>query len=86
MRLPVFMDVHDSLPEGVTAGDIAQAHAADLRIQDRYGVKYDKYWVDLRAGKFFCLVEAPTAEAANRVHREAHGLVADQLYEVQESS
>lgn len=84
--MPVFMDVHDSLPEGVTAGDIAQAHAADLRIQDRYGVKYDKYWVDLRAGKFFCLVEAPTAEAANRVHREAHGLVADQLYEVQESS
>src|SRR4029450_10340609 len=47
------MDLHDSLPEGVTAGDIAQAHAADLRIQDRYGVKNDKYWVDLRAGKFF---------------------------------
>jgi hypothetical protein len=51
--LPVFMDLHDSLPEGVTAGDIAQAYAVDLRIQDRYGVKNDKYWVDLKAGKFF---------------------------------
>jgi hypothetical protein len=28
------------------------------------------------------LVEAPNKEAAERVHREAHGLVADELIEV----
>ena len=34
----------------------------------------------------FCLVEAPDAEAANAVHREAHGLVADEIYPVSEHS
>lgn len=82
--MPLFLDVHDGLPEGATAGDVAEAHAADLEIQGQHGVRYEKYWVDLRAGKFFCLVEAPSAEAANKVHRESHGLVADHLYEVQE--
>ncbi|XVV00156.1 DUF4242 domain-containing protein [Actinosynnema sp. CA-248983] len=78
----LFMDVHSHLPEGATAGDVAEAHAADLRTQDQYGVKYLHYWVDDQAGKVFCLVEAPDAEAAHRVHREAHGLVADEIYPV----
>jgi hypothetical protein len=49
-------------------------------------VRYLKYWFDEGTGKVFCLVEAPSAEAANAVHREAHGLVADQLVEVKEGS
>jgi Protein of unknown function (DUF4242) len=80
--VPLFMDVHNSLPEGATADDVAQAHAADLRIQDQYGVRYVNYWADPSAGKVFCLVEAPDADAAHRVHREAHGLVADEIYPV----
>lgn len=83
-HVPLFLDVHDGLPAGETAGDVAAAHAADLKIQGQHGVRYETYWIDLRAGKFFCLVEAPSAEAANKVHRESHGLVADQLYEVQQ--
>jgi hypothetical protein len=47
-------------------------------------VDYLRYWVDEGAGKIFCLVEAPDAEAANTVHREAHGLVADEIYSVSE--
>ncbi|MEU7528196.1 DUF4242 domain-containing protein [Saccharothrix sp. NPDC042600] len=78
----LFMDVHNHLPEGATARDVAEAHAADVRTQDQYGVKYLNYWVDDHAGKVFCLVEAPDAEAAHRVHREAHGLVADEIYPV----
>ncbi|MEJ2856905.1 MULTISPECIES: DUF4242 domain-containing protein [unclassified Saccharothrix] len=78
----LFMDVHNHLPEGATAKDVAEAHAADMRTQDQYGVKYLHYWVDDSAGKVFCLVEAPDAEAAHRVHREAHGLVADEIYPV----
>ena len=49
-----------------------------------YGVKYLRYWFDEDAGKVFCLVEAPDKEAAMAVHREAHGLVADELIEVVE--
>jgi Protein of unknown function (DUF4242) len=77
MRL--FMDVHERLPEGATAKDVAQAHAADVRTQDQYGVSYLKYWVDEQAGKVFCLVEAPDADTAVRVRREAHGLAADHI-------
>src|SRR5688572_28399953 len=70
--MPLFMDVHESLPEGSTASDVAGAHAADVNIQDEYNVKYLRYWVDDANGKVFCLVEAPDAEAAITVHREAH--------------
>ena len=59
---------------------------ADLETQAKYGVSYLRYWVDEAAGKIFCLVEAPDAEAANTVHREAHGLVADEIYAVTEGT
>jgi hypothetical protein len=84
--VPLFMDVHEKLPDGATAVDVANAHKADLAKQGEYGVHYKRYWVDEKAGKVFCLVEAPDAETAARVHREAHGLVADHLYEVAEGS
>jgi hypothetical protein len=80
--MPLFMDVHSSVPDGTTAIDVAQAHAADVKVQDRYGVKYMNYWADPEAGKIFCLVDAPDADAARTVHREAHGLVADEIYPV----
>jgi uncharacterized protein DUF4242 len=82
--MPLFMDVHEQLPEGATAVDVAGAHQADLETQGRYGVKYQQYWVDEANGKVFCLVEAPDADTAITVHREAHGLVADKIYEVVE--
>lgn len=82
--MPLFMDVHEKLPEGATATDVAGAHEADLEIQDEHDVRYLRYWVDEQAGKVFCLVEAPSAEAAATVHREAHGLVADRIFEVTE--
>jgi hypothetical protein len=78
------MDVHN-LP-GATAAAVAEAHMRDLQEQGRYDVKYLRYWVDEAQGKVFCLVDAPNAEAANIVHREAHGLVADEIYEVSEGS
>ena len=82
--MPLFMDVHESLPEGATAKDVAGAHAADLRTQEEFGVRYLRYWVDEVNGKVFCLAEAPTADAAVAVHREAHGLVADRIHQVVE--
>jgi peptidyl-tRNA hydrolase len=77
------MDMH-SIDGGVKAADVANAHMADLQTQDRYGVRYLRYWVDEGQGKIFCLVDAPSEDAANRVHREAHGLVADAVYPVVE--
>jgi hypothetical protein len=84
--MKLFMDVHENLPAGATAKDVAGAHQADLATQSRYDVRYLRYWVDDRSGKAFCLVEAPDAEAAARVHREAHGLVADRIFEVTEGA
>jgi hypothetical protein len=82
--MALYMDVHNSLPEGATAADVAGAHAADLQVQERFGVSYLRYWVDETGGKVFCLVEAPNADAAHAVHREAHGLLADEIYPVQQ--
>lgn len=83
--MSLFMDVH-SIEGGVSAADVALAHQADLDTQGSYGVSYLRYWVDESAGKIFCLVEAEDAESANRVHKEAHGLVADEIYPVSEHS
>ena len=49
-------------------------------------MNYLRYWVDESAGKVFCLVDAPSAEAAAEVHREAHGLVADEIHPVREGA
>lgn len=84
--MPLFMDVHETLPEGATAKDVAEAHKADMQVQADYGVKYLRYWVDETNHKVFCLAEAPNAEAAIAVHKEAHGLLADHVYEVIEGS
>jgi peptidyl-tRNA hydrolase len=78
------MDIHKV--EGATDAAVAEAHMADLKTQEQYGVKYLKYWFDESQGKIFCLVEAPSAEEAHRVHKEAHGLVADEIFEVTEHS
>jgi hypothetical protein len=81
--MPLFMDVHH-MEGDVSSKDVADAHARDVAVQSQYGVDYRHYWVDERAGKIFCLVEAPDAETAHRVHREAHGLVADEIYQVEQ--
>ena len=81
--MPLFMDIHQHV-EGLTGAAVAQAHAADLATQEKHGVKYMRYWFDEGSGKVFCLVEAPNKEAAIAVHREAHGLVADEIIEVNE--
>lgn len=83
--MALFMDTH-SLEGGVKASDVAEAHRADLRTQEPYGVSYLKYWVDEGGGKIYCLVDAPSADAAIAVHREAHGLVADSIVPVVEGN
>ena len=83
--MPLFMDVHH-MDAGVSIDDVAKAHEADLQTQGDHDVNYLRYWVDEAKGKIFCLVDAPSSDAANTVHREAHGLVADEIYEVKEGS
>ena len=79
--MPLYMDIHDV--KDASPEDIAKAHEADVATQQKYGVEYVKYWFNESRGKVFCLCHAPSTEAANRVHGEAHGLLAERLIEVQ---
>jgi class 3 adenylate cyclase len=79
--MPVYMDIHHL--RDCSLEDVAKAHKADLDIQEKYGVNYRQYWINEGCNKLFCLVEAPSEEAAIRVHLEAHGLAAEKLIEVQ---
>ncbi len=83
--MPLYMDHHKNV-EGLTAEAVAGAHEKDLEVQDKHGVKYHRYWFNEEKGEVYCLCEAPSAEAAEAVHREAHGLVADEIVEVKEGS
>ena len=83
--MPLFMDIHNHIP-GLTKDAVAGAHAKDLEIQGKYGVTYRNYWYNEKTGQVLCLIEAPDKESAARVHRESHGLVADQIFEVVEGA
>ena len=83
--MPLYLDVH-TIDSGVSADDVAKAHMADLQTEGKYDVRYLRYWVDEGSGKVFCLVDAPSPDAATTVHREAHGLVADAIFEVTEGT
>jgi hypothetical protein len=83
--MPLYMDVH-TIDGGVTLDAVADAHAEDLKVQDARGVRYLRYWVAESEGKVFCLVDAPSPDAASAVHREAHGLVADDVFLVSEGA
>ncbi|MFB6107458.1 MAG: DUF4242 domain-containing protein [Haloplanus sp.] len=80
--MPLYMDVHRNVEASLE--DVIEAHKKDLETQKNHGVNYRNYWVDDDAGAVFCLFEAPNKEAGARVHREAHGLTADEIYEVQQ--
>jgi len=78
----LMLDVHHVKDGAVKLEDVAKAHQKDLALQGSHEVEYQRYWVDESSGTIYCLVEAPSAEAATEVHREAHGLVADEVSEV----
>jgi hypothetical protein len=80
--MPLYIDVHHV--KGATAAAVAEAHAKDLKVQGKHGVNFKSYWVDEKAGVIYCLVEAPTAEAPVKVHKEAHGLIPDEVHEVKQ--
>lgn len=79
--MPYYMDFH--IFDQVTVDEVKQAHVADKSVQNRYGVKYLQFWVNVDMGSVFCLMEGPNAEACAQVHREAHGNVACNISEVQ---
>ena len=77
------MDIHKNM-EGLTKEALDEAHKKDLEVQDKHGVKFQKYWYNESEGTVMCLCEAPNKEAAIAVHKEAHGGVPDEVIEVKE--
>lgn len=83
--MPLYMDVHRT-HDTLDLAQVAEDQAADRRFQGRHDVRYLRYWVDEARGTVFCLVEAPYAEAAKAVHRQACNAVTDEIYPVHEGA
>ncbi len=81
--MPMFMDVHKNL-DGLTAEAAAGVHQKDLETQDKHGVKFLEYWFNVEEGTVYCLFDGPTKESGAAVHKEAHGMVADEITEVKQ--
>lgn len=77
-----FIDVHDLEPGKVTFKDVEGAHQKDLATQDKYGVKFMKFWVDEQKGKVYCLSQAKNEVSVTNTHKEAHGLLPSNVYQV----
>jgi len=84
-NVPRYLDVHKNV-KGVKLKDVAEAHAKDLKVQGKYGVNFQRYWLDEKQGTIFCLSDAPNKEAIAKAHKEAHGLLPSETFEVQEGS
>ena len=82
--MPLYMDLHKGV-FGLTKGEVEQSHLLDLAVQDKYGVKYHKFYVNEEAGTIFCLIEGPNKEACAACHQEAHGEMACEIIEVHPS-
>jgi len=80
--MTLYMDVHRDVDASVE--DVVEAHKQDVETQEEHGVEYKNYWVDEDEGAVFCLFEGPSKEAGEAVHREAHGLTADEIFEVEQ--
>lgn len=80
--MALYMDVHRNVDADTEA--IVEAHRRDLEAQGEHGVAFRHYWVSEDEGVVFCLFEGPSKEAGERVHRDAHGLIAEEIYEVRE--
>lgn len=80
--MPLYMDVHRNL-EGVSPEALREAHLQDLKRQEEFKVKYHRYFFNEETGTVFCLAEGPDAEACQAVHEASHGLLADEIIEVQ---
>ncbi|MEV6566469.1 SCO4226 family nickel-binding protein [Streptomyces kronopolitis] len=78
--MPKFMDIHRGM-EGLTAEQLTAAHQADLAIESQEGVHFEHAWADPDSGDVFCLSEAPSADAVQRVHERA-GHKADEIHPV----
>ncbi|MEV7990685.1 SCO4226 family nickel-binding protein [Streptomyces sp. NPDC086077] len=75
-----FMDVHRGM-RGITADQLHEAHQADLAIESEEGVHFKQAWADPDSGIVYCLSEAPSAEAVQRIHERA-GHKADEVHAV----
>jgi len=78
--MPKFMDVHDGMV-GITADALLAAHQGDLAIQGEEGVDFQHAWADPVSGKVFCLSEAPSAEAIQRIHTR-NGIPPAEIHEL----
>ena len=78
--MPIFMDRHDAVD--ASPEEVAAAHLLDLKVQDKHCCRAFTYWLDEQRKTVFCLIEAPDAESVHRMHQEAHGLVPNQVIEV----
>jgi len=78
--MPIYMDRH--IAPGVTTTQVAEAHLLDLEIQDRYSCKAITYWTDVDKGFVFCLIEAPDKESVKHLHEHSHGLIPNEIIQV----
>lgn len=66
---------------GITADALLAAHQGDLAIQGEEGVDFQHAWADPVSGKVFCLSEAPSADAIQRIHTR-NGIPPAEIHEL----
>ncbi len=80
--MPLFMDFHQIDSDSITEEDLYKAHLKDVAVQNKHGLIYKKYYLNLHQKTAFCLMESPNKEACIESHKEAHGVGACNVIEI----
>ncbi|MCF0072873.1 DUF4242 domain-containing protein [Dyadobacter sp. CY261] len=80
----LYLDIHYLGAGKVTAKAVEEAHVKDLATQGKYGVNFINYWVDEKAGAVMCLSNAKDGSDVVKTHKEAHGLLPDEVHRVKQ--
>jgi hypothetical protein len=78
----MYIDVHHMGKGKVTPSDVAKAHQKDLMAEGKYGVHFLRYWLDEQTGTIYCLSQSPGKKQIIQTHKEAHGLIPQEIHEV----
>ena len=78
----LYIDVHHLGAGNVNLEEVAKAHARDLVTEEKYGVNFLRYWVDIKSGTIYCLSESPDMQQIISSHNEAHGMIPQEVHEV----
>jgi AraC-like DNA-binding protein len=69
--MPLFMEFHKAVNPSIE--DLKKRAGSGYEILQQFNVRYHQFWINEEAGTVFCLIEGPSQNICESVHRSLYG-------------